>query len=112
VCRRHVSAGLADVDEQTFSRVVIAYEPVWAIGTGVTAKPEEAQEVHALIRKGLGEKFGEEAAARCPILYGGSADRKSAPALLAQPDIDGGLIGGGSLKADDFLDVIRFAIRK
>jgi len=112
VCSQQVSAGLAGLDEQSLSRVVIAYEPVWAIGTGVTAKPEEAQAMHAFIRGQLGKQFGEAAAARCPILYGGSVDREKAPALFAQSDIDGGLIGGASLKADEFLDIIKFAVGK
>jgi triosephosphate isomerase len=81
---------------------VIAYEPVWAIGTGRTATPEQAQEVHAMIRSELATKFGQATAAEFRILYGGSMNAKNAKELLAQPDIDGGLIGGASLKADDF----------
>lgn len=87
---------------QAFERAVIAYEPVWAIGTGRTASPEQAQEVHAFIRGELKAKLGEEAANGMRILYGGSMNAKNARDLLAQPDIDGGLIGGAALKADDF----------
>lgn len=89
-------------DGATAANTVIAYEPVWAIGTGRTATPEQAQEVHAFIRGELKAKLGEEAANGMRILYGGSMNAKNAADLLAQPDIDGGLIGGAALKADDF----------
>jgi triosephosphate isomerase len=89
-------------DGATAANTVIAYEPVWAIGTGRTASPEQAQEVHAFIRGELKAKLGEEAANGMRILYGGSMNAKNARDLLAQPDIDGGLIGGAALKADDF----------
>lgn len=89
--------------------LVIAYEPVWAIGTGVTATPEEAQEVHAFIRKRLGEHFGVDWAEKTRILYGGSMKPGNAADLLAQDDIDGGLIGGASLSSGDFLEIIRAA---
>ncbi|HSO43706.1 MAG TPA: triose-phosphate isomerase [Rhodospirillales bacterium] len=89
-------------DGATAANTVIAYEPVWAIGTGRTATPEQAQEVHAFIRSELKAKLGEEAANGMRILYGGSMNAKNAADLLAQPDIDGGLIGGAALKADDF----------
>jgi triosephosphate isomerase len=84
---------------------VVAYEPVWAIGTGRTASPEQAQEVHAMIRSELVSKFGEDTGQKYRILYGGSMNAKNAQELLAQTDIDGGLIGGASLKADDFWTV-------
>jgi triosephosphate isomerase len=89
-------------DGATAANTVIAYEPVWAIGTGRTASPEQAQEVHAFIRGELKAKLGEEAANGMRILYGGSMNAKNARDLLAQSDIDGGLIGGAALKAEDF----------
>jgi triosephosphate isomerase len=96
----------ADVD-----KLVIAYEPVWAIGTGRTATPEQAQEVHALIRKTLGELVGIEAAETVRIQYGGSMKPDNAAELLAQKDIDGGLIGGAALKADSFAAIIAAAAK-
>ena len=87
--------------------VVVAYEPIWAIGTGKTASNEQAQEVHAFIRKTVAEKFGAEAADELTILYGGSCKPSNAKELFACPDIDGGLIGGASLKADDFLAIAK-----
>jgi triosephosphate isomerase len=86
--------------------VIIAYEPVWAIGTGKTASPEQAQEVHAFIRRLLTEKYGE-LSQRIPILYGGSVNPGNAETLFACPDIDGGLVGGASLKAQDFHAIIK-----
>ena len=87
-----------------FATAVIAYEPVWAIGTGMTATPEQAQDVHAHIRAQLAEQSAEIAAG-VQILYGGSMKGENAAGLLTQPDIDGGLIGGASLKAEDFLAI-------
>jgi triosephosphate isomerase (TIM) len=87
--------------------VVIAYEPVWAIGTGVTATPEQAQEMHAWIRKLVAEKYGDEVADETTILYGGSCNEKNAAELFSQPDVDGGLIGGASLKVDSFMGIIK-----
>ncbi|MFQ5693888.1 MAG: triose-phosphate isomerase family protein, partial [Nitrospinota bacterium] len=92
------------------SDFVFAYEPIWAIGTGINATPEQAQEVHAHIRQRLGEIHGLEWAAETRILYGGSVNPKNAAGLFAQKDIDGGLIGGASLKSEDFLAIIRAAI--
>ncbi len=89
-----------------FKKIVIAYEPIWAIGTGVTASTEQAQEMLAFIRGLIAEKYGKEIAEETSILYGGSCNAKNAPELFAQPDIDGGLIGGASLKAEDFLAII------
>ena len=90
--------------------MVLAYEPVWAIGTGVNATPEQAQQAHAFIRGQIGERFGEEPAAALLIQYGGSVKPDNAATLLHQPDVDGGLIGGASLKADQFLAIVRAAL--
>jgi triosephosphate isomerase (TIM) len=89
-----------------FKKIVIAYEPIWAIGTGVTASTEQAQDMLAFIRSIIAEKFGEDIAENTSILYGGSCNAKNAPELFAQPDIDGGLIGGASLKVADFYAII------
>lgn len=89
-----------------FKKLVIAYEPIWAIGTGVTASTEQAQDMLAYIRSIIAEKYGKEIAEGTSILYGGSCNAKNAPELFAQPDIDGGLIGGASLKVVDFKAII------
>lgn len=101
-------AVLAVLSEEQAAQIVLAYEPVWAIGTGKTATPEMAQEVHALLRARLAAK-NQGAADRVQILYGGSMKAENASELLAMPDIDGGLIGGASLKAKDFLAIVRTA---
>ncbi len=108
VIREQVEKGLADVTPQQMASTVVAYEPVWAIGTGRTATPEQAQEVHALIRRLLRDAFGETADA-VRILYGGSMKPGNAAELLACEDIDGGLIGGASLKAGDFAAIVAAA---
>ena len=95
-----------NLSAEDFQKLVIAYEPIWAIGTGVTASTEQAQEMLAFIRSIIAEKFGKEIAENTSILYGGSCNAKNAPELFAQPDIDGGLIGGASLKAADFVAII------
>lgn len=92
------------VDE--FKKLVIAYEPIWAIGTGKTASTEQAQDMLAFIRSLIADKFGKEVAEEISILYGGSCKASNAPELFSQPDIDGGLIGGASLKAEEFLGII------
>ncbi len=89
-----------------FKKIVIAYEPIWAIGTGVTASSEQAQEIHAFIRSAIAEKFGNEVAEGTSILYGGSCKPSNAKELFANKDVDGGLIGGASLKAEDFVGII------
>jgi len=99
-------ASLASVPAERAAELVVAYEPVWAIGTGRTATPELAQEVHALIRARLGEQFGA-AADRIPIQYGGSVKPENAAGLLAQKDIDGALVGGASLEAESFARIVR-----
>jgi len=103
---RQTKEGLADLGED-LGRVVIAYEPVWAIGTGRTASPAQAQEVHALIRRTLAEIAGGDVANTIRIQYGGSMKPENARELMSQPDIDGGLIGGAALKADSFAAIIR-----
>ncbi len=90
-------------------KVVIAYEPVWAIGTGKTASPEDAQAAHAFIRGLLAEMYSDEVAQRTRIIYGGSVKPSNAASLFAQPDIDGGLIGGASLKIEDFSAIAKAA---
>ncbi|MBX9583503.1 MAG: triose-phosphate isomerase [Gemmataceae bacterium] len=107
VFQRQVYSALAGLTDEQFGRVVIAYEPVWAIGTGRTATPEQAQEAHAFIRGKLGSLYGEKIASSLPILYGGSVTPDTAAGLFAKPDVDGGLVGGASLKADAFLSIVR-----
>jgi triosephosphate isomerase len=99
--------GLAGVKAEGAGRVVVAYEPVWAIGTGRTATPEQAQQVHAAIREGLGDHFSPTAAAEIRILYGGSVTADNVDSLVAKPDIDGALVGGASLKAASFARIAR-----
>jgi triosephosphate isomerase len=94
---------LKDVD---WDKIILAYEPVWAIGTGETATPEQAQEMHAFIRNLIEDQYGDEVADRVTILYGGSVKPGNAEEIFSKPDVDGGLIGGASLKADDFLAII------
>ena len=106
VVKRQLAA-VIHVNGHCISEIVVAYEPVWAIGTGRTATPEQAREVHGLLRKQLAA--ATEHAQRVPILYGGSMNAANAASLLAQPDIDGGLIGGASLKAADFLQIVAAA---
>ena len=106
IVRSQVREGLADFPASAIEHLVLAYEPVWAIGTGKTATDEMAQEVHADIRSVLSEMFGESAASTVRILYGGSMKPENALGLLAQPDVDGGLIGGASLTSRTFLGII------
>ena len=101
--------GLAGVGEDQLSRVVIAYEPVWAIGTGKTATPEDAQKAHKAIRSALAGMYSDKAAKAMRIQYGGSVKGSNAKELFSQPDIDGGLIGGASLKADEFVSIVKAA---
>ncbi len=104
-----VRAALAGLDESDMKNVVVAYEPIWAIGTGRTATPEQAEEVCGAIRATLKDMFGEGVAESCRVLYGGSMNVGNVESLLAQPDIDGGLIGGASLQADSFRQLIESA---
>ena len=104
VVERQVKEGTKELGTGNWGNVVIAYEPVWAIGTGKTATPEQAQEVHAFIRKLLPKEIAEEVR----ILYGGSVKPENIKELMAQPDIDGGLVGGASLKVDSFVKLIKY----
>ncbi len=105
VVKTQVEQSLFHLSAEQMQEVVIAYEPVWAIGTGKTATPEQAQEIHAHIRSLLAGKYGQAVADEISILYGGSCKPSNAKELFACPDIDGGLIGGASLKADDFIAI-------
>jgi triosephosphate isomerase len=109
VVTRQIKNGLAGLSTEKVSAVTIAYEPVWAIGTGLTATPQQAQEVHALIRKLIGEMYDGQLAEEIRILYGGSAKPENAADLMIQQDVDGLLVGGASLKADDFVSIIQAA---
>jgi triosephosphate isomerase len=109
VIERQMNVGLKDVTATDCTNLVIAYEPVWAIGTGKTATPDQAQEVHALIRATLAKLVGEETAETVRIQYGGSMKPSNAAELLAKKDIDGGLIGGAALKAEDFAGIVAAA---
>ena len=111
VVELQVREGLKDIPAAAYTELVIAYEPVWAIGTGKVATSQQAQDVHAFIRGIVQDMVGEEAANAVRIQYGGSMKPDNAPELLAQPDIDGGLIGGASLKPDDFLAIGKAANR-
>ena len=105
VVRRQITDGLFHLTPEQFGEIIIAYEPVWAIGTGKTATPEQAQEIHAFIRGLIVEKYGKEVADNTSILYGGSCKPSNAKELFANPDVDGGLIGGASLQAEDFVNI-------
>ncbi|GAC1305150.1 MAG: triose-phosphate isomerase [Mucilaginibacter sp.] len=107
VIKSQLAEGVFHLDAAQFGKLVIAYEPVWAIGTGVTASSAQAQEIHAFIRKEIAAKYNQQVADDTTILYGGSCNPTNAPELFAQPDIDGGLIGGASLKSRDFVDILR-----
>jgi triosephosphate isomerase len=107
VIRNQVEEGLFHLNTEDIQRVIIAYEPVWAIGTGKTATKEQAQEVHAFIRNLLAEKYTDDIAQEISILYGGSCNAKNARDLFAQTDVDGGLIGGAALKSEDFIEIAK-----
>lgn len=108
VIKDHVVNGLAGLTEEQMLKTVMAYEPVWAIGTGKTATPDQAQEVHKFIRELLAELYSSPVAEAIRIQYGGSVKPSNVAELMAQPDIDGGLIGGASLDADSFTQIIKF----
>jgi triosephosphate isomerase len=105
-----ITLGLAGISAESLKHLVLAYEPVWAIGTGRNATPEQAQEVHAFLRRRVGESCGTDAAAALIIQYGGSVKPDNAAQLLKQPDVDGALVGGASLQADQFLAIARAAV--
>ena len=98
---------LFSLSPEEFSKIIIAYEPVWAIGTGKTATAEQAEDMHAFIRKVISEKYGAEIANDTSILYGGSCKPENAKELFSKPDVDGGLIGGAALKADSFIGIVK-----
>jgi len=107
IVKNQITAALFDLSAEDFGKVVIAYEPVWAIGTGLTASSAQAQEMHAALREHIAEKFGAQVADDTTILYGGSCNEKNADELFACPDVDGGLIGGASLKSREFTNIIK-----
>ena len=106
VVESQLKNALFHLPNEAWKHIVLAYEPVWAIGTGETASPEQAQEMHAFIRKPLAGTFGAEIAEEVTILYGGSVKPGNAAEIFSKPDVDGGLIGGAALKADDFIGII------
>jgi triosephosphate isomerase (TIM) len=107
IVKAQITASLFDLSAEDFGKVVIAYEPIWAIGTGLTATSAQAQEMHAELRSHIAAHYGADVADETSILYGGSCNDKNADELFACPDVDGGLIGGASLKANDFLAIIK-----
>ncbi len=107
VVKRQVEEGLFNLSPEDFSKIILAYEPVWAIGTGKTATADQAEDMHAHIRAVIAEKYGKEIADNCSILYGGSCKPSNAAELFAKPDVDGGLIGGAALKCADFMGIVK-----
>ncbi len=105
---QQLEKGLAGLSAEQMQPIIIAYEPIWAIGTGLSATPEQAQEVHAFIRQKLDEAFGAETAERVRILYGGSVKPETIAGLMAKADIDGALVGGASLEADKFAGIVKY----
>ncbi|WP_282032087.1 triose-phosphate isomerase [Winogradskyella eximia] len=106
VVSSQIKNALFHLGADAFKHIVLAYEPVWAIGTGETASPEQAQDMHAFIRKTLADKYGNDVADSVPILYGGSVKPANAKEIFGKPDVDGGLIGGAALKAEDFYAIV------
>lgn len=107
VIKKQLKEGLFHLTSEQIEQVIIAYEPIWAIGTGKNATPEQAEEVHAFIRKYIANKYDEDVADEIPLLYGGSVTTQNAQSLFEKPSIDGGLVGGSSLKSEDFIQVIK-----
>jgi len=110
VVKQQISEGLFHLDKLQFGTLLVAYEPVWAIGTGKTATPQQAGEMHEFIRKLIEEKYGADTADKTVILYGGSVNAANAKELFSTPHIDGGLVGGASLKAEEFVQIIKAAV--
>ena len=106
IVRRQLEEGLFNLTTEQIDMIVIAYEPVWAIGTGLTATPDQAQEMHKYIRDLVKEKYGNDCAKKLPILYGGSCKPSNAKEIFSKPDVDGGLIGGAALKKEDFTAIV------
>ncbi|MDO7170556.1 triose-phosphate isomerase [Mariniflexile sp. AS56] len=106
VVESQIKNALFHLEASPFKNIVLAYEPVWAIGTGETASPEQAQDMHAFIRKTLNDKYGADVANSVSILYGGSVKPNNAQEIFGKPDVDGGLIGGAALNADDFFAIV------
>jgi triosephosphate isomerase len=107
VVETQIRKGLENVSESDLAKIIVAYEPVWAIGTGKVATPEQAQDVHYFIRNLISQMYSKEAAENLTIQYGGSVKPDNAAGLLSKPDIDGALVGGACLKADSFVDIIK-----
>ncbi|WP_299009208.1 triose-phosphate isomerase [uncultured Tenacibaculum sp.] len=107
VVESQVKKALFHLKEEAFKNIILAYEPVWAIGTGETASPEQAQEMHAFVREFFAKEYGKEIADTISILYGGSVKPANAKEIFSKPDVDGGLIGGAALKAEDFAAIIK-----
>jgi len=106
VVKKQIEEALFDLSAEDFGKLILAYEPVWAIGTGKTATDDQAEEMHAHIRNVIADKYGKEVADNTSILYGGSCKPSNAKQLFAKPNVDGGLIGGASLKAEDFMGIV------
>jgi triosephosphate isomerase len=106
VVKRQLEEGLFSLTEEQMDKIVMAYEPVWAIGTGLTATPDQAQEMHKYIRDLVRDKYGNNCAKKLPVLYGGSCKPSNAAEIFSKPDVDGGLIGGASLKKEDFAAIV------
>jgi triosephosphate isomerase len=107
IVKRQLQEGLFNLTEEQMDMIIIAYEPVWAIGTGLTATPDQAQEMHKYIRELVIEKYGNDCAKKLPILYGGSCKPSNAAEIFSKPDVDGGLIGGAALKKEDFIAIVK-----
>ena len=106
VVKKQIEEALFNLSAEDFGKIILAYEPVWAIGTGKTATDEQAEDMHAFIRGVIADRYGKEVAENTSILYGGSCKPSNAPQLFAKPDVDGGLIGGASLECGSFMGIV------